>query len=75
MNNKSGNKVKIGDKISINKDKQPVFEVIGFRGENALVKCIDDKGENFYFDTDTLLIPQSALLRYETIEEAGNGGV
>lgn len=68
MTDKNGTRVKIGDKISIDKEKQPVFEVVNFNGTLTQVKCIDDKGENFYSLSDTLLIPESALKRYEITE-------
>ncbi len=68
MKDRNNQEIHVKDMISIDREKQPIFQVLEFRGTNAIVKCIDDKGEGFFKDSDTLWIPETALLRYETFE-------
>lgn len=62
MTDKNKKTVEIGSKISIDSEKQPIFEVIGFRGTNLLLKCVDDKGEKEMFaNNKLLLLPERTL--------------
>lgn len=69
MVDKNGKQVQLHTKISVDKDKQPIFEVAGFRGKTLLLTCVDDKGEKEMFNSNaTLLLPETSLVHYEIVE-------